>query len=325
MNDPLISVIIPVYRVEPYLDRCVESVVGQTYRNLEILLVDDGSPDRCPQMCDEWAKKDDRIRVIHKPNGGLSDARNAGMTVAKGAYIGFVDSDDWIGEAMYENLLHAIRRDGSDIAACDVQMVWEDGRPEQCMTCRQNRVLDRTEAQRALLAETLLKQPVWYKLYRAELIRALPFPVGKWHEDVFWSYRAIGAAERVSMIAYTGYFYWQRTDSIMGGRYSLRRLDAMEAIEERYRYLKDTFPTLEREARLSILSNCIYNGTKATHEMRTAERRIVLRRLTAVRNRYTFRRSDYADDTLPHRIWYDLGRVSLPLVCRIKSILGVGM
>ena len=94
----LISVIVPVYQVEEYLDRCVQSIVDQTYTNLEIILVDDGSPDRCPQMCDEWAKRDSRIRVIHKENGGLSDARNAGMQAASGTYIAFVDSDDWVSE-----------------------------------------------------------------------------------------------------------------------------------------------------------------------------------------------------------------------------------
>lgn len=96
MNDPLISVIVPVYKVEKYLDECVESIVNQTYRNLEIILVDDGSPDNCPQMCDDWAKRDARIRVIHKENGGLSSARNAGLDVCTGEYISFIDSDDWL-------------------------------------------------------------------------------------------------------------------------------------------------------------------------------------------------------------------------------------
>ena len=325
MNDPLISVIIPVYRVEAYLDRCVESVVGQTYQNLEIILVDDGSPDRCPKMCDEWAEKDDRIRVIHKTNGGLSDARNAGMAIATGAYIGFVDSDDWIGSEMYEKLLNAIRHDHSDIAACDVQMVWEDGRPERYLTKRKSCVLDRIQAQETLLSETLLKQPVWYKLYRADLIRTMLFPIGKWHEDVFWSYRAIGAAKRISLVPYTGYFYWQRADSIMGARYSMRRLDAMEAMEERYQYLKKAFPTMERKARLSILGNCIYSGTMAYRYMSPDDRKIAMRRLIEIRKRYRFNHADYADDTFPHRVWFTLARISLPLVCRIKCLLGVGL
>ena len=121
-----ISVIVPVYKVEPYLDKCVSSIVNQTHKNLEIILVDDGSPDNCPAMCDAWAEKDSRIRVMHKTNGGLSDARNAGMAVATGELMAFVDSDDWIVPDMYEYLYQRLTEDNSDIAACGVQMVWED-------------------------------------------------------------------------------------------------------------------------------------------------------------------------------------------------------
>ena len=130
----LISIVVPVYKVEPYLDKCVSSIVNQTYKNLEIILVDDGSPDNCPVMCDAWAEKDNRIRVIHKPNGGLSDARNAGMSAATGELIAFVDSDDWIAPDMYEKLYHRLTEDGSDIAACGVQMVWEDNTPPRMLT-----------------------------------------------------------------------------------------------------------------------------------------------------------------------------------------------
>lgn len=117
----LISVIVPIYKVEAYLNRCVESIVRQTYTELEIILVDDGSPDGCPALCDEWAGKDKRIKVIHKSNGGLSDARNAGMRAAEGNYISFVDSDDWIAPEFYRLLLEAMRETGSDIAACKIQ------------------------------------------------------------------------------------------------------------------------------------------------------------------------------------------------------------
>ena len=130
----LISVIVPVFKVDPYLDRCVESIVNQTYRNLEIILVDDGSPDSCGAMCDAWAEKDRRIKVIHKKNGGLSDARNAGLDIATGTLIGFVDSDDFIRSDMYLLLMERLMEDGSDIAACGVEMVFEDGTPSRMLT-----------------------------------------------------------------------------------------------------------------------------------------------------------------------------------------------
>ena len=127
MKSDLISVVVPVYKVEKYLDECVQSIVNQTHRNLEIILVDDGSPDRCPQLCDEWAEKDSRIRVIHQKNGGLSAARNAGLDVAKGDYIGFVDSDDYIAPDMYEQLLIPLLKENKKTSCCLISRVFDNG------------------------------------------------------------------------------------------------------------------------------------------------------------------------------------------------------
>lgn len=319
-----ISVIVPVYRVEPYLDRCVQSIVEQTYSDMEIILVDDGSPDICPAMCDTWAEKDSRIRVIHKENGGLSDARNAGMALATGEYISFIDSDDWIAPEMLQRLLEALERDDSDIAACAVQMVWEDDGHSEFLTVRRNCVLDREEAQLALLRESLLKHPVWYKLYRRKTVQDIPFEVGKYHEDVYWGYQAVGNARRVSLIDYIGYFYFQRSGSIMGTGYSLQRLDAIEAWERRYRYLKERFPELEQEARLSVIGSCIYHGQMALRYLPQEESRQALDRLNDVKIRFPIKHTEYADQKFTHRLWLDLARVSLPLACRVKNILGIG-
>ena len=125
-NAPLISVVVPVYKVENYLDRCVESLLAQTYQNLEIILVDDGSPDSCPALCDEWGKRDEHIVVIHKPNGGLSDARNAGVLAAHGDYIGFVDSDDYVAPDMYESLYAHLVEADADVSICGIADVYFD-------------------------------------------------------------------------------------------------------------------------------------------------------------------------------------------------------
>ncbi len=324
MEKDCISIIVPVYNVEPYLDRCVQSIVNQTYRNLEIILVDDGSPDRCPQMCDAWAEKDLRIKVIHKENGGLSDARNAGMNAATGEYIGFVDSDDWIAPEMVERLKAAMEADRSDIAACTVEMVWEDGSPGRLLTVRENCVLDRLEAQEALLDESMLKQPVWYKLYRKEMIQDIHFELGKTHEDVFWSYQAVGNAKRVSVIDYIGYYYWQRGDSIMGEGYSLKRLDAMEAYEKRYQYLAEKFPELEIKARRAIVAACIYHGQMALIHLSKREREQAFQYLESVINQYSIKRSEYSELKITHRLWLDIAQVSLKTACRVKNALGVG-
>lgn len=321
----IISVIVPVYKVERYLDRCVQSIVDQTYTNLEIILVDDGSPDNCPAMCDAWAEKDNRIKVIHKANGGLSDARNAGLAVATGEYISFVDSDDWTAPEMLERLLNAMQEDKSDIAACAVEMVWGDNTPSQFLTVQTNCVLNRLEAQKALLEESLLKQPVWYKLYRHETIREIPFEVNKFHEDVFWSYQAIGNASRVSLIDYVGYFYTQRTGSIMGANYSLKRLDAMEAYERRYQYIAANYPELEMQARISIVANCIYHGQMALKYFHGQEQKQAFEYLNRITKKYPIRRKEYADRKITHRLWLDLARFSLIKTCMVKDALGIGL
>ena len=320
-----VSIVIPVYKVEPYLNRCIQSIVEQSYADLEIILVDDGSPDACPAMCDEWAGKDEIIKVIHKPNGGLSDARNAGMSAAEKEYVAFIDSDDWIAPEFIERLVQACENDGSDISACAVVMVWEDGRPQKLLTVRTNAVLDREEAQEALLSETLLKQPVWYKLYKRGLVCDIPFETGKQHEDVFWSYQALGKAAQVSVIDYPGYYYLQRTSSIMGAGYSLTRLDAAEAVRRRYEYIRQEFPSLEKKARLSVLSNCIYHGQMALKYLDHDERNTAFEFLEEIKNHCEYSHSDYRDRKLAHRLWFDLGRLSLPMVCRVKNALHVGL
>lgn len=321
----LVSVIVPVYKVEKYLDRCVESIVNQSYQNLEIILVDDGSPDNCPAICDRWAKQDKRVRVVHKKNGGLSDARNIGMEIASGNYIGFVDSDDWIAPEMYERLLSIMKIEQSDIAACSVEMVWEDGSPSRLLTVRVNSTLEKGEAEKELLEETKLKHPVWYKLYRKEVIDGVLFEKGKYHEDVFWSYQAIGNANKVSVIDYVGYYYWQRKGSIMGQNYTLKRLDAMEAYCRRYEYMKEYFPKLEVAARKAVLSNCIYHGQMVMQSMSKDEQKKAFLYLEQIKQDYRVTWKECSDMKLSHKIWMGLGQRLLKTVCCIKNILKIGL
>ena len=321
----LISVIVPVFNVEQYLNRCVESIVGQSYQNLEIILVEDGSPDMCSQICDDWAKKDKRIKVIHKGNGGLSDARNAGMEIASGDFIGFVDSDDWIAPEMYEKLIDAIKREECDIAACSVEMVWEDGRPRCFLTEQINCTLSTMEAQAALLDETKLKQPVWYKLYRRKVVEGVPFEKGKYHEDVFWSYQVIGNASKVSVIDYIGYYYWQRKESIMGETYSLKRLDAMEAYCRRYVYMREKFPKLEVAARRAVLANCIYHGQMVMLHLPKTEQRKVFEYLEQIKQNHSVKWRECKDMKMSHRIWLIMGQKSLKTACCFKNLLKIGL
>ena len=325
MKDPLISVIVPVYKVEKYLSRCVKSIIDQTYRNLEIILVDDGSPDRCPVMCDAWTEKDSRIKVIHKSNGGLSDARNAGMKVANGELIGFVDSDDWIAPDMYQSLYEAMKADNSDIAACGVEMVWEDGTSSRMLTKIGSCVLNRKEAMEALIEESWLKQPVWYKLYKTDLIRSIFFPVGKYHEDAFWSYQVIGAAERVSVTDHVGYYYWQRNGSIMGEKYSLKRLDAIEALEQRQDYLESNFPNLAIKARCNLWFSCMYHGQKILQNLSAQEKLRGIQYINNVLKRHPVSVSTLNELSQKERFWIKTTKISLIVVCKIRNALKIGL
>ena len=320
-----ISVIIPVYNVERYLDRCVQSVAAQTYKELELILVDDGSTDNCPSLCDAWAGKDSRIKVIHKRNGGLSDARNAGLAVASGDYIAFVDSDDWIAPEMLERLLLALHQDKSDIAACAVRMVWEDDRPDRMLTVRTNRVLSRREAQKALLDEKLLKHPVWYKLYKKEVIRDIPFEKGKYHEDVFWTYQVIGKAGRVSLIDYVGYYYTQRSASIMGEAYSLKRLDAIEAHERWCGYIEEKFPKLASQARASLWEKCIYHGQMILRFLPQSEQKDAFAKLNRVIRKHDLNGADFSARPWKRKIWLAMAKRSLQVTCRIRNAARIGI
>ena len=159
--NPLISVIVPIYKVEKYLDRCVESLINQTYKNLEIILVDDGSPDNSPAMCDNYAKKDSRIKVVHKKNGGLSDASNVGMSVATGEFISFIDSDDYVSDDFFEVLYNTMITEKSDIVECSVVKFYEDNLFDKHNDDNEITTFSTVDALSALISENPFHQHVW--------------------------------------------------------------------------------------------------------------------------------------------------------------------
>ncbi|PJM74324.1 glycosyl transferase family 2 [Bifidobacterium primatium] len=216
---PLISVIVPVYKVEQYLADCVASIVNQTYRNLEIILVDDGSPDRCPELCEQWTERDDRIRTVHKANGGLSSARNAGLDVAKGDYIAFVDSDDTIEPDMIETMHRWIREhDGVDVAMCGTVKVFDDGHEDHIDAALPNKVFTRANALRSFLYHyERMASAVWNKLFDARFFRgteAIRFPEGLNSEDYFVLSRVYNTMGGLYFSAKPLYRYRIRENSI---------------------------------------------------------------------------------------------------------------
>ncbi len=322
--NPLISIIVPVYKVEQYLDRCVESIVKQTYKNLEIILVDDGSPDKCPQMCDAWAEKDERVKVIHKQNGGLSDARNAGMAVATGDLMGFIDSDDYISEDMYQSLYENMVANDSDISACGVEMVWDDIKKSDTLTTSGNHLLNNYEAMRATLTESFIKQPVWYKLYKTEQIKDIKFPVGKYHEDIFWTYKAVAKANKVSVFDKICYFYVQRGDSIMGNAYSSNRLDVIEATELRSKFIIENYPDLATLAQSRFIGICIYHSQKlcvAKIKGYKVYFKDLHNRAKNIGNAW----KKQSDLSKKQKMWLGLYLKCPKLTCKIRNLLKIGL
>ena len=235
---PLISVIVPIYNVERYLEKCIHSILNQTYQNLEIILVDDGSPDNCGAICDQYSAVEQRIKVIHKQNGGLSDARNKGIDAATGEFLVFVDSDDAILSEMIEKLYRRIVIDQSDMAFCGYKQVnlygellSEVALPDKVLTG-----FDALKVSYESLG--VLYTITWNKLYKRHLFQSIRFPVGKYHEDEYTSYLIIDQCSRISIIREALYIYYQRADSIMQEVYSVKRLDGIEASYERYIYYK---------------------------------------------------------------------------------------
>lgn len=235
-----ISIIVPVYKVEKYLEKCIDSIVKQSYRALDIILVDDGSPDHCGEICDAWAKKDKRIRVIHKQNGGLSDARNAGIEVAIGDFFMFVDSDDYIANNMVERLYCALKENNTDMSICGFEIIHENDnnvKDENKFFLLENEVITGEEALIRICQKGAVRYIVaWNKLYNRILFEKKRFPVGKIHEDEFLAHHILGTCKKISTISDICYFYVQRSDSIMSTLGSKSDLDSIDAYLDRSIY-----------------------------------------------------------------------------------------
>lgn len=235
MTQSLVSIIVPIYKVEPYLRRCLDSIVNQTYTNLEIILVDDGSPDGCPQICDEYAAKNNRIVVIHKENGGLSDARNAGLDICKGEYVSFVDSDDWVEKNYIESLLYIAIKENADITI-----------GENFISRNKNISINKSYNTKVYISKDaifhLLKNNhiaftvSWGKLYKRELFSSLRFPIGKYHEDEFTTYILFYNSKKIAYTSEILYYYDQRAGSIVSTRHPW---DVLEYLEQRYIFFKE--------------------------------------------------------------------------------------
>ncbi len=244
-NQPLLTVIVPCYKVEQYLDKCISSIVSQTYANLEILLIDDGSPDNCGKICDAWQERDKRIRVIHKPNEGLPYARKTGIDNTTGEYVTFVDADDWIHAEMYTEMMSALLSTNSDIAQCGVCVVYEDGRVEH----RDNEqrkgnyeIVGRTEGVLLILDDQKWRSWLWCKIFKTPLFEHIQFEKDiTWGED-FISHHLFHKASQ-SVYLHDEYYYYLQRDNALTKQKSLsalmyNHLSYCNAQYQRYRFVE---------------------------------------------------------------------------------------
>ena len=322
--DSLISVIVPIYNVEKYLDRCVDSIINQTYKNLEIILVDDGSPDNCPQMCDDYAKKDSRIKVVHKENGGLSDARNVGMKVATGEYVSFIDSDDYVSLDFYETLLETIVDNDSDIVECGVVKFYENEKFDKYNDDLKVTNYDTVDALDGLINENPFKQHVWNKLYKSNIALDIPYAVGKLNEDEFWTYQIFGKAKKVTRINKTMYYYFQRGSSIMGNGYNIKRLDALEGKMNRQAYIEKNFPILTTKAKVDLYGSCIFAYQSVLKFMSGKDKKKAGKIIKDYKNRCKLTNDEINNVDDSSRKNYKLAKLNFYLCCKMKAIFNIG-
>lgn len=241
---PTISVIVPVYKVEPYLRQCVDSILAQTFTDFELILVDDGSPDSCGMICDTYANQDLRVRVVHQENMGLSAARNAGIGLANGEYLTFIDSDDMVSDAYLEKLYDVIGENNSDIAICGMQTFAEENElssNDVVCTERSPRIMTGREACLSIYhMDGKVPIMAWGKLYRADLFAGIRYPVGLIHEDDATTPKLLYRSNKTAMTFERLYYYRTRPDSIMGRPFSSKRFDCVKAIQSCIDFFEDT-------------------------------------------------------------------------------------
>lgn len=245
MEKPLISIIIPVYKVEKYLEKCIKSVLDQTYKNIQIILVDDGSPDNCGNICDNYAKIDNRIEVIHKANGGLSEARNVGLKVARGEYIGFVDSDDYVSNEMFENLYNTLISNDVDVSICNFYTVINN---KNIIKNADNgvEIYNKLEILKEILLDKKIQSYAWNKLYKRELFKDIEYPVGKKYEDIGTTFYILEKCNKIAVSGSPEYYYITRGDSIVNNNTEGTVIDYISLISDRYDYIDKKYKELKK-------------------------------------------------------------------------------
>lgn len=253
-----VSVIVPIYKVELYLNKCIDSILNQTYKNLEVILIDDGSPDNCPLICDEYAKRDSRIRVIHKKNGGLSDARNVGIEIMQGEYVTFVDSDDFLEAHCIERLVYCMEDTDSDISICDYYSFIENSFINRIAIENGSiELFDSENALKSALVGNPFALSAWGKLYKSNLFVSIRYPKGKIYEDLGTTYKILDLANKICYVPEKMYYYLIRKSSISYDRFSKNKMDMLYYSEEMMRFIEKNYTQDIDEAKIRVATSAV--------------------------------------------------------------------
>ena len=273
-----ISVVVPIYNVEKYLRKCLDSIVGQTYKNLEVILVDDGSTDTSGKIADEYAERDKRITVIHKENGGLSDARNAGIEIATGTFITFIDSDDYIDREMIDVLHNCAEGFTADFVTCRRIKFTDESIPEEKNSGHiQYHVIDHKNQMREFLRGEEFSTTAWGKLYKTSLFNEIRYPFGRLHEDVFTTYKLVHIAQKIVCTSFYGYYYRMNEKSITHSAFSVRTLDAIEGKIQLRDFLNEHYPDLiwyGNQGIIYAVNKCYYSMCRADYHDKALETKL---------------------------------------------------
>ena len=313
MNLPSISIIVPVYNVEPYLRRCVNSIINQTYKNLDIILVDDGSTDHSGEICDEYAAKDNRIKVIHRENGGLSAARNTGLSISKGEYVYFVDSDDYIEIETCEIALNCAIKHQADIVCFGYREIYPSGQVKTFVMGSSGIMKKPAIIGALVLGERGLRDYVWNKMFSKRLFENIRFPVGRTFEDIFVMHRLFDCAYTIYIIPNILYNYNRRDGSITTGDVKLH--DFMLAKKERFEFLDYHYPEYLNKCLVDFLHGTIIHIDKMVEG---AERELLSHEIQNIINRYKSRMDEISKKS--RIVWvYLYFRPILHFVIKIRS------
>lgn len=301
--EDLITIIVPIYNVEKYIKKCIDSILCQTYKNIEIILVDDESSDNCGVICDEYAQRDNRIRVIHKKNGGQSDARNVGLKIANGKYIGFIDSDDYIKQDMIQNLYNLMKEKNADITICAYELLNENEKPKDNKS-GEIYSFNSIDAVQELLKSKLITSHCWNKLYKKELWENIEFPIGRKFEDIAVMHLVFEKANKIVYKDEIGYYYIKRNNSTMKNINESLVNDLREMSIEREEHIKKYITQNSKYAEMSevkrikmcydyiILGNLeeLYNSTKYIEDYKKLKKYMKKYKLEVINTQISFRK-----------------------------------